>query len=255
MQLRGNSVSNLLYMKTFIPRFIGWFRRHLYRLADNLFADYRSAIVMFHHVTNEKLDDVHPSCMCTIDEFREIVADVKDSAISMDELVDRIECKKYAGRAIVLTFDDVPKDFYYNAYPILKESRVPFVLYITYNYIGLDGYLTKEQLQEIAADELATIASHTMTHPFLRGEKLAFIKREIYDSKDKLERMLNTSIRHFAYPYGSAYAVGYRAERELSKSTYRSAVATIAGYINPLSAKNIYRLPRIYSGLYTSVYK
>lgn len=242
-------------MENIIPRAIEWFRHHWYKLADNLFSSYRSAIIMFHHVTNERLKDVLPSCMCTIDEFKDIIADVKDSVVSIDELIDRIENKKYAGRAIVLTFDDVAEDFYHNAYPILKESRIPFVLYVTYDYIGLDGYLTEKQLQEIATDEMATIASHTMTHPFLRGKTRNFIRHEICESKDKLERMLNVSIRHFAYPYGSAYAVGCRAERELSKSAYRSAAATIAGYINPMSAKRRYLLPRIYSGLYTSSYK
>lgn len=210
---------------------------------------------MFHHVTNDDIEGVPSSCLCTIDEFKKIVTEVKDSVISIDELIDRIERKRYAGRSIILTFDDVPEDFYHNAYPILKEAKLPFVLYVTYDYIGSSGYLTKSQLQELAADELATIASHTLTHPFLRGGARDFIKREIHDSKEKLERLLNIPIHHFAYPYGSAYAVDYKAEREVARSTYRSAAATVAGYINPISAKNIYRLPRIYSGLYTARYE
>ena len=51
---------------------------------------------MFHHVTNDDIEGVPSSCLCTIDEFKKIVAEVKGSVISIDELIDRIERKRYA---------------------------------------------------------------------------------------------------------------------------------------------------------------
>ena len=49
-----------------------------------------------------------------------------------------------------LTIDDVPENFYYNAYPLLKEASIPFTLFVNVSLLNKDGFITKEQLVEMS---------------------------------------------------------------------------------------------------------
>jgi hypothetical protein len=63
--------------------------------------------------------------------------------------------------------------------------------------------LTWEQLQEMAANPLVTIASHTVTHPKdLRELSDDGLAREVMESKRILEQRLGIPINYFTYPEG-----------------------------------------------------
>jgi peptidoglycan/xylan/chitin deacetylase (PgdA/CDA1 family) len=47
------------------------------------------------------------------------------------------------------------------------------------------------------------IGSHTLTHPRLAALPVTAQRREIADSKKKLEDSLGQAVLHFCYPYGS----------------------------------------------------
>jgi peptidoglycan/xylan/chitin deacetylase (PgdA/CDA1 family) len=79
--------------------------------------------------------------------------------------------------------------------------------------------VTWEQLKEMSADPLVTIASHTVTHPkdlrLLTDDELG---KEIIETKHILEEKLGIPIRYFTYPEGKfdarvkqwAIAAGYK---------------------------------------------
>ena len=214
---------------------------------------YRAMIVMFHHVSDDALDDVIPSCKCKISDFEKIVNFIKEDVVSLDNLLLQMRKGNYRGRRYVITFDDVPEDFYHNAYPRLVAANLPFTLYVTYDYIGLNGYLSHEQLCEIANSPLATIGAHTMSHPMLCGEGVD-LKEEVNTSRDELAVMLNREIRHFAYPYGSMLAVSKRVVDFVKRADFDSAVVTLPGYLNPFTTRSLYRLPRVHNELFMSKY-
>ena len=220
---------------------------------QRLYRQYRAMIVMFHHVSDEALDDVISSCKCKISDFEKIVDFIKEDAVSLDDMLLQMHQGDYKGRHYVVTFDDVPEDFYHNAYPRLVAANIPFTLYVTYDYIGLNGYLSHEQLCEIANSPLATIGAHTMSHPMLCGEGVD-LKEEVNTSRDKLAVMLNREIRHFAYPYGSMLAVSKRVVDFVKRADFDSAVVTLPGYLNPFTTRSLYRLPRVHNELFMSKY-
>ena len=47
-------------------------------------------------------------------------------------------------RKILLTIDDGYKSFYEKAWPILKESKIPFILFVSTREVGKNGYMNLE---------------------------------------------------------------------------------------------------------------
>ncbi|NJL11249.1 MAG: polysaccharide deacetylase family protein, partial [Calothrix sp. SM1_7_51] len=66
-----------------------------------------------------------------------------------------------------------------------------------------DRSLTPEEVRTLGEGGLATIGAHTVTHPSLKEHSPEFQLKEIQQSKDYLEKLLNHSVTTFAYPYGS----------------------------------------------------
>jgi len=72
--------------------------------------------------------------------------------ISLDELERRIS-KPRLDRVAVITFDDGFKDLYQNAYPILKELKIPFTLFLITSTIESKSLLWLHKLY-ISIEEL-----------------------------------------------------------------------------------------------------
>jgi peptidoglycan/xylan/chitin deacetylase (PgdA/CDA1 family) len=107
-------------------------------------------------------------------------------------------------RPIIITFDDANEDNYTNAFPIMKKYGFTGVLYLPYDYIGTNGYLTVDQVKEMAAAGWE-VGSHTLSHsinfPIMDPPTL---RSEIVDSRKKLAALLGLPIMTFAYPFGDA---------------------------------------------------
>ncbi|MBI3887522.1 polysaccharide deacetylase family protein [Candidatus Microgenomates bacterium] len=149
-------------------------------------------------------------------------------------------------KPIVLTFDDGYEDFYLNALPLLKKYNAKATIYVVYNFINKRGnppYLTADELIKIKDSGLVEIASHTLNHAYLKDLKFETAKKEIFDSKTKLEKLLGTSVPSFAYPYG-AFS---KESLDLAKAAgYTNAVSVIPG-VNQ-SGDNLYYLYRLRPG-------
>jgi peptidoglycan/xylan/chitin deacetylase (PgdA/CDA1 family) len=60
---------------------------------------------------------------------------------------------------------------------------------------------TAENLQQLSSDLIA-LGSHTLSHPRLSEVSTAEAKREIFESKAKLEMLLRRAVKSFSFPYG-----------------------------------------------------
>ena len=64
--------------------------------------------------------------------------------------------------------------------------------------------LTSEEAVRLAEGDLVTIGAHTMTHPVLASLSPVEQRREIQESKLRLEAMVGREVVSFAYPHGSS---------------------------------------------------
>ena len=199
---------------------------------------------MYHHVTDEYVD-INESCRCTVSEFNNAILQTMAEGrcfVSVDKMLDIIKTKSREKFA-VLTFDDVPDNFYTNAYPFLRKENIPFILFITTDFINKAGFLTKEQIFELDKDPLCTIGAHTISHPMLRNVTNSMY--ELSESKNILEKLLGHPVDFIAYPFGRQSSVSRRVMIEAEKSGYKCAFGTIQSPISEKSSKNLFYLPRI----------
>ncbi len=127
---------------------------------------------------------------------------------------------------IALTFDDGYEDFYFQAFPLLKKYQMKGTIYVIYDFIGRKGYLNEAEIKELITSGLVELGSHTLDHAALAGLKPDIAWKEIYDTKQLLEKMFGVSVPSFAYPYGS---FSKDTVAMVKKAGYTNAVSVIPG--------------------------
>lgn len=106
-------------------------------------------------------------------------------------------------KPIVLTFDDGYRDFYTEAWPLLKARNMQATIYLISSVLGQPPYLTLSMVQELASSPLITIGAHTETHRPLASIRPEQSREEIVGSKRAIELLVGRRIAHFCYPYGN----------------------------------------------------
>ena len=118
--------------------------------------------------------------------------------------------------AISITFDDALLSVLHNAQPELISRRIPFTVFVPYNYIGklpdweVDSYadiisepvMNKAQLN-LLDKTFCIIGSHTLTHAKLGQIEFSNVEEELIFSKARLEELCGTKIDYISFPYGS----------------------------------------------------
>lgn len=198
----------------------------------------QGSVLMLHWVGDEMQDEETEPYRISTEQCRRFLIRLKARNTI------RLENWEQEKDFYALTIDDVPENFYHNAYPLLKEIGIPFTLFVNVSLLDKEGFITKTQLVEMSECELCTIGSHGVSH----GE-FALLSREqalhdLKNSKFELERIIGKPVEMYAYPYGSYYACGY-ANKHLAGDVYRYAFGTVACPITKPSLLKIYYLPRI----------
>lgn len=105
-----------------------------------------------------------------------------------------------------------------------------------------DLMMTDAQVQSLAQNGI-TIGAHTVNHPILASINNDHARREIQESKQYLEALLQTSIDVFAYPNGRP-ELDYTAQHRdlVSELGFKAAVSTHWGVGTRLSDN--FQLPR-----------
>jgi peptidoglycan/xylan/chitin deacetylase (PgdA/CDA1 family) len=142
-------------------------------------------------------------------------------------------------RSAIVTFDDGYASVASAALPVLQRLRVPATVFVVVGRIGGDNQwpgqwpsicrarlLDTGALRELAAAGVA-LGCHSLTHPRLTSLDDAAAATEIIEAADRLERVAQAAVRHFAYPYGA------RGPREIAaaRRRYRTAVSASCGLV------------------------
>ncbi len=102
-----------------------------------------------------------------------------------------------------------------------------------------------DEIRELAADPTVTIGAHTINHVMLGKWDDEAARRELKESRERLEAELGLPVRHLAYPYGGRDLVGPREFRLASEIGYKTAVTTRPGVLFPEHRGHLTALPRL----------
>lgn len=163
------------------------------------------------------------------------------SIIDVDEALRRVQNSTLIpDRCVVLTFDDGFRDFFVNAWPVLKYFRYRATVYLPTAFIGESRKvfkgrecLTWKEVRELHRQGIS-LGSHTVNHPTLYGLPWEEIGRELGESRQRIEKELQAPISLFCYPYAFPQEdAGFvrRLRRELVGQGYRNSVTTIIGRV------------------------
>lgn len=113
----------------------------------------------------------------------------------------------YAGRvnerSIILTFDDGYRDFYKEAYPVLRRRGERAVAFVTTGFLNdkESRYLTDEMVRELHGAGIE-IGAHTVTHANLAAITPEKLRTELLESRFRLEELIGDRVTSVAYPSG-----------------------------------------------------
>ncbi len=106
-------------------------------------------------------------------------------------------------------------------------------------HLPTDWFMGAEEVQQ-AVSTGVEIGAHTVNHPQLSREPAQVAQKEIVESKQTLEQLTGTPIRHFAYPSGDH---NEQVADLVRQAGFETAVTTDYGWNLPGS--DLYRLRRI----------
>lgn len=137
--------------------------------------------------------------------------------LSEDQLLKAKAENDFPDKCVWVSFDDIDRSVYENAFPILKQEKIPFTLFVIAGHVGEKDFsnldmTTWDELREMKQSGLADFGSHTYdmhrfedeTPVFLLPEQAEKFKKDLKKSRDTIEAELGVKVRSFAYPYGNA---------------------------------------------------
>ena len=141
-------------------------------------------------------------------------------------------------KKILLTIDDAFSSFYEVAWPYLKDNNIPFILFVSTEAVGKNGYMSWKQIKEIEKEAITYIGNHSHSHEYLVDFKEEDFLNDLNSAKKNFIKNLGYNPIFFSYPFGeySEYIKKY-----ISKN-FKFSFGQHSGVID--INKDKYELPR-----------
>ena len=192
--------------------------------------------IMYHRFNEFK----YPSTNISMDIFKEHVDLILDANLSFyhpKDFVDNFDIPKKE-KKILLTVDDAFQSFYDNAWPYLKKNQIPFILFVSTEPVGNNGYMNWDQIKEIESSEFGVIGHHSHSHDYLIDKSEEVFLNDIKTSNLIFKEKLGYVPTLFSYPFGE-YS-GFM--RDYISRNFKIAFGQHSGIIDV--NKNRFELPR-----------
>ena len=155
---------------------------------------------MYHRFEENK----YPSTNIKIEVFKKHLEIIKNSKFDFyhpKDFENEYDNPKKQ-KKILLTIDDAFESFYKNAWPLLKKNKIPFILFVSTEPVGKNGYMTWDQIREIEKSEIGVIGHHSHTHEYLIDKKYTEFVLDIEKANKIFKEKLGYIPTLFSYPFG-----------------------------------------------------
>ncbi len=155
---------------------------------------------MYHRFNETK----YPSTNIQIEIFKKHLEIIKNSKFEFyhPESFEKEFSKPKNKKKILLTIDDAFTSFYKEAWPILKKEKIPFILFVSTEPVGKNGYMTWDQIKEVDKSEFGVIGHHSHTHDYLIDKDYIDFTLDIEKANKIFLKRLGYIPSLFSYPFG-----------------------------------------------------
>ena len=192
--------------------------------------------LMYHRFDENK----YPSTNTQMEVFKQqikIIKNLKYNFYDPKELEKNFHTPKIE-KKILITIDDAFSSFYEVAWPYLKREKIPFILFVSTESVGKNGYMTWNQIKELEIERTVYIGNHSHTHGYLVNLKNEDFINDIYTSSLIFKEKLGYNPIFFSYPFGEYSAL---MKKYISKN-FKFSFGQHSGVID--INKNPHELPR-----------
>ena len=155
---------------------------------------------MYHRFDENK----YPSTNIQMDVFKKHIEIIKSNNFNfLDPKNIETSFKKVKNKKeILLTIDDAFSSFYTNAWPYLKKNKIPFILFVSTEPVGKNGYMNWDQIIELEKEDFVFIGNHSHSHDYLIDFDLKKFSNDINKSIKIFENKIGYNPIFFSYPFG-----------------------------------------------------
>ena len=196
-----------------------------------------SYVLMLHHVDDGNITPVS-DCIIQYDQFIRLLKQER----KFMQMSDYLTFKAQNNGKYLLTFDDGLEDVFRVVYPVLKAREIPFTIFVPVDLLDTPGYISIEQLKEMAKDPLVTIGSHGVSHRVMTTLSVGEQELELVESKKTLQRIIGKSVDVYAYPHGQFNSDTIKLLKKLN--LYKAAFGVTGHPTNCFTESNRFDLPR-----------
>ena len=192
--------------------------------------------LMYHRFDEKK----YPSTNIQMNIFKEHMSIIKNLNYSFYDPgnLEKNFNKQKTVKKILITIDDAFSSFYENAWPYLKKEKIPFILFVSTEAVGKNGYMTWEQIKEIEKESYVYIGNHSHTHDYLVDFKKKDFIKDINTASEIFINNIGYNPIFFSYPFGE-YS---KFIKEFISKNFKFAFGQHSGVIDV--NKDPYELPR-----------
>jgi len=165
------------------------------------YSDDKGILALMYHRFDE---NKYPSTNIQMDVFKqqiEIIRNSKYKFYNPKDLEKNFHITKIE-KKILITIDDAFSSFYEVAWPYLKEEKIPFILFVSTEAIGKNGYMTWEQIKELEKQDIVYLGNHSHTHSYLVDLKNNDFIKDIDTASKIFIKNLGYNPIFFSYPFG-----------------------------------------------------
>ncbi len=191
---------------------------------------------MYHRFNENK----YPSTNIKMDDFQKQMNIIFEKKYNFYNPIqfDLEFAKPKKNKKILLTIDDAFASFYDNAWPYLKQKKIPFILFVSTESVGKKGYMSWEHIKEIESSSIGFIGNHSHSHEYLVKFSFDDFKKDIDLASKIFKEKLGYNPIFFSYPFGE-YNL---AQKKFIQKNFKYSFGQNSGVID--INKDIYELPR-----------
>jgi len=165
------------------------------------YSDDKGILSLMYHRFNE---NKYPSTNIQMDIFKEqikIIRNLNYRFYNPEDLENNFYVIKKE-KKILITIDDAFSSFYEIAWPYLKKERIPFILFVSTDAVGKNGYMSWEEIKEVEKASFVQIGNHSHTHNYLVDLKNEDFINDIITASTIFNKQLGYNPIFFSYPFG-----------------------------------------------------